>query len=63
MNVLTGASAGLQEAKLLEAKNFGNMYYVEYTVLKPQQPMRRLLSLVALGHNGRQALRLVAAYV
>ena len=45
----------MQLAKLLDAKNVGKMYFVEYTVQKGEQPKRHLLSLVALGNNGRQA--------
>ena len=42
----------MQEAKLIDARVVGKMYYVEYTVLKPKQDKRHLLSLVALGNNG-----------
>ena len=43
----------LQEAKLLDAKSRNNMYFIEYTVTKPAQEQKHLLSAVALGFNGR----------
>ena len=43
----------VQVAELLAAKELGRMYYVEYTVQKAQEAKRHLLSLVALGNNGR----------
>ena len=43
----------LQEAKLIEAKARNNMYFIEYTVKKPAQEQKHLLSAVALGFNGR----------
>ena len=43
----------LQEAKLIEAKARNNMYFIEYTVKKPSQEEKHLLSAVALGFNGR----------
>lgn len=42
-----------QEAKLIEAKARNNMYFIEYTVKKPAQEQKHLLSAVALGFNGR----------
>ena len=47
-------AAMLQEAKLLRAKNNNNMYFIEYTVKKPSQDEKHLLSAIALGFNGRQ---------
>ena len=43
----------LQEAKLLQAKSQNNMYFIEYTVTKPAQEQKHLMSAVALGFNGR----------
>lgn len=43
----------VQEAKLLDAKARNNMYFIEYTVKKPSQEQKHLLSAVALGFNGR----------
>ena len=45
----------MQRAELLNAKQVGRAYFVEYTVTKPKQPKKHLLSLVALGNNGRCA--------
>ena len=45
----------MQVARLLDARVQGRMYYVEYTVQKPKQSKKHLLSLVALGNNGRHA--------
>jgi len=42
-----------QEAKLLQAKSQNNMYFIEYTVTKPAQEQKHLMSAVALGFNGR----------
>lgn len=44
----------MQEAKLIDAKSRNNMYFIEYTVKKPSQEEKHLLSAVALGFNGRQ---------
>lgn len=44
----------VQEAKLLDAKSRNNMYFIEYTVKKPSQEEKHLLSAIALGFNGRQ---------
>jgi len=38
---------------LLDAKARNNMYFIEYTVKKPSQEQKHLLSAVALGFNGR----------
>lgn len=46
----------MQEAKLIDAKSRNNMYFIEYTVKKPSQEEKHLLSAVALGFNGRQAV-------
>ena len=46
----------MQEAKLLEAKSRNNMYFIEYTVTKPAQEQKHLMSAVALGFNGRYAV-------
>ncbi|KAL3146573.1 hypothetical protein ABBQ32_000813 [Trebouxia sp. C0010 RCD-2024] len=43
----------VQEAKLLDAKSRNNMYFIEYTVKKPSQEEKHLLSAIALGFNGR----------
>lgn len=40
-------------AKLVDAKDVGGMYFVEYTVQKQPGPARHLLSLVSLANNGR----------
>lgn len=42
-----------QEAKLINAKNNNGMYFIEYTVKKPSQDEKHLLSAIALGFNGR----------
>lgn len=42
----------LQQAALINTKGLGTKYFVEYTVTKPSQAQRHLLSLVALGNNG-----------
>ncbi|DBA88947.1 TPA: hypothetical protein ACH3X2_000177 [Trebouxia sp. C0005] len=47
------ANHAAQEAKLLDAKAKNNMYFIEYTVKKPSQEQKHLLSAVALGFNGR----------
>lgn len=44
----------VQEAKLIDAKSRNNMYFIEYTVKKPSQEEKHLLSAIALGFNGRQ---------
>ncbi|KAK9794914.1 hypothetical protein WJX73_005447 [Symbiochloris irregularis] len=49
----TRPKEGVQLAELLNAKQVGKNYFVEYTVTKPKQSKRHLLSLVALGNNGR----------
>ena len=38
---------------MLDAKARNNMYFIEYTVKKPSQEQKHLLSAVALGFNGR----------
>ena len=43
----------VQEAKLLSAKANKDMYFIEYTVKKPSQDQKHLLSAIALGFNGR----------
>ena len=43
----------MQEAQLLAAKESNKMYYVEYTFKKPEDQKRHLVSLIALGNNGR----------
>lgn len=44
----------VQVAKLLDAKARSGMYYLEYTVKKPEETEpRHFLSAVALGFNGR----------
>lgn len=40
----------------MEAKSRNNMYFIEYTVTKPAQEQKHLMSAVALGFNGRYAL-------
>jgi len=45
-----------QEATLLDAKSRNNMYFIEYTVKKPSQEQKHLLSAVALGFNGRYSM-------
>ena len=45
----------LQQAKLINAKALDKMYFVEYTIQKGEEPKKHLLSLVALGNNGRCA--------
>jgi hypothetical protein len=50
--MVVGARDDVQEAKLLDAKDEGGMYTVEYTVLKDPVPQRHLLSRVAIGYNG-----------
>ena len=45
----------VQRAELLDAKQVGRNYFVEYTVTKPKQAKKHLLSMVALGNNGRHA--------
>ena len=52
-NILHCVSVLLQEAKLLDAKSRNNIYFIEYTVKKPSQEEKHLLSAVALGFNGR----------
>ncbi|DBA85676.1 TPA: hypothetical protein ACH3X1_005248 [Trebouxia sp. C0004] len=47
------ANHAAQEARLLDAKARNNMYFIEYTVKKPSQEQKHLLSAVALGFNGR----------
>lgn len=42
-----------QIAKLLDAKDQGDTYLVEYTIEKPPEPQRYLLSLVSLAPNNR----------
>lgn len=49
--LLKGKDA-IQVAKLLEAKEIGDYYFVEYTVVKDPDA-RHLFSLIALGFNGR----------
>lgn len=44
--------AVLQIAKLLDAQDTGDKYIVEYTIEKPPEPQRYLLSLVTLSFNG-----------
>ncbi len=45
---------GVQRAKLLDAKSRSGMYFLEYTVQKPEETEpRHFLSAVALGCNGR----------
>lgn len=51
----------VQEAKLLDAKSRNNMYFIEYTVKKPSQEEKHLLSAIALGFNGRQAASALSA--
>ncbi|BDA43729.1 PsbP domain-containing protein 3, chloroplastic [Coccomyxa sp. Obi] len=44
----------VQKAKLLDAKSRSGMYFLEYTVQKPEETEpRHFLSAVALGFNGR----------
>jgi len=42
-----------QSATLLDAKNKGGIYSIEYLMKKPKEEARRLESLVALGFDGR----------
>ncbi|KAK9868584.1 hypothetical protein WJX84_001021 [Apatococcus fuscideae] len=46
-------AGSVQEARLIGAKETSKMYYVEYTFRKPSEQERHLVSLVALGNNGR----------
>ncbi|KAK9831107.1 hypothetical protein WJX74_003609 [Apatococcus lobatus] len=46
-------AGSVQEAQLLAAKETNKMYYVEYTFKKPEEEKRHLVSLIALGNNGR----------
>lgn len=48
----THPKEGIQQAALINTKGLGTKYFVEYTVTKPSQAQRHLLSLVALGNNG-----------
>ena len=50
--MLVLCACSVQEAKLLDTKDEGGVYMVEYTVLKDPVPQRHLLSRVALGYNG-----------
>lgn len=43
----------LQIAKLVDAKERNSMYFVEYTVEKEPEAARHLLSLLAMGYNGK----------
>lgn len=52
--LLTVGACLVQEAKLIDAKSRNNMYFIEYTVKKPSQEEKHLLSAIALGFNGRQ---------
>ena len=46
-----------QVAKLLDAKARSNMFFLEYTVQKPDEDQpRHFLSAVSLGYNGRCAI-------
>ncbi|GIL66770.1 hypothetical protein Vafri_20280, partial [Volvox africanus] len=42
----------IQIAKLVEASEISNRYFVEYTVQKLPEPQRHLYSMLALGYNG-----------
>ncbi|GIL78027.1 hypothetical protein Vretimale_7369 [Volvox reticuliferus] len=42
----------VQIAKLVDASEISNRYFVEYTVQKLPEPQRHLYSLLALGYNG-----------
>lgn len=53
-SLLSVAACLVQEAKLIDAKSRNNMYFIEYTVKKPSQEEKHLLSAIALGFNGRQ---------
>lgn len=43
----------IQEAVLIDTRDESGVYQVEYTVFKEPDPMRHLLSRIALGYNGR----------
>lgn len=52
--LLSSSCIGVQKAKLLDAKSRSGMYFLEYTVQKPEETEpRHFLSAVALGFNGR----------
>ncbi len=54
MTGISSIDCAAQRAKLLDAKSRSGMYFLEYTVQKPEETdPRHFLSAVALGFNGR----------
>ena len=50
-----------QVARLLDARARANMFFLEYTVQKPDEDQpRHFLSAVSLGYNGRRATAYLA---